>query len=161
MQSQPSTPSLHIVVQQSTGTLVSSSQSLTSSLLSSVSISTMAHRPWNNLGAVSMAAPLSQLPAHPEKWLPNFNPDADILVEEHINNFMLSVNLNGVTKEDGVVRLFPYTLQGVDGSRYFSLPSGSITSWNIFQEQFLTKFGDDRFIATLINDLSNLKIESR
>ena len=27
----------------------------------------------------------------------------------------------------------------------------------MFEEQFLTKFGDDRTTATLINDLSNLK----
>jgi hypothetical protein len=96
---------------------------------------------------------------HPEKWLPKFNPDAGIQADEHINNFMLSVNLKGVTEEDVVVRLFPYTLQGSAGSWYFSLPSGSITSWNIFQEQFLTKYGDDRSLATLINDLSNLRIE--
>jgi len=57
-----------------------------------------------------MPTPLSQLPAHLEKWLPKFNPDAGILVEEHIKNFKLSINLNGVTKEDVVVRLFLYTL---------------------------------------------------
>ena len=121
----------------------------------------MAQRPWNNPGVVTMPAPLSQLLAHPEKWLPKFNRDVGILVEEHINNFMLLINLNGVTEEDTVVRIFPYTLQGVAGSWYFSLPSGSITSWNIFQEQFLTKFGDHRSTTTLINDLSNLKTESR
>ena len=27
----------------------------------------------------------------------------------------------------------------------------------MFEEQFLTKYGDDRSLATLINDLSNLK----
>jgi len=63
-----------------------------------------------------MPAPLTQLLAHPEKWLPKFNLDIGILVEEHINNFMLSVNLNGVTEEAAVVRLFPYTLQGATGS---------------------------------------------
>lgn len=84
-----------------------------------------------------------------------------MLAEEHINNFMLSINLNGVINEDAVVRLFPYTLQGTTGSWYVSLPSGSITSWDIFQDQFLTKFGDDRSTATLINDLSNLRVESR
>ena len=50
-----------------------------------------------------MPAPLSQLPAHPKKWLPNFNPEADMLAEEHINNFILSINLNGVINEDAVV----------------------------------------------------------
>lgn len=101
------------------------------------------------------------LTTHPEKWLPKFNPDAGIQADEHINNFMLSVNLNAVTEEDLVVRIFPYTLQGAAWSWYFSLPSGSITSWNIFQEKFLTKFGDDRSTTMLINDLSNLKTESR
>lgn len=121
----------------------------------------MAQNPWNNPGAVSMPAPLSQLPAHPEKWLPKFNPETGMIAEEHINTFMLPINFNGVTNEDVVVKLFPYTLQGAAGSWYFSLPSGSITSWDIFKEQFLTKFGDDRSTATLINDLSNLKTKSR
>lgn len=94
----------------------------------------MAQTPWNNPGAALMPAPLSQLPAHLEKWMPKFNLEAGMLAEEHINNFMLSINLNGVTNEDVVIRLFPYTFQGVSRSWYFSLPSGSITSWDIFQE---------------------------
>jgi len=135
LQSQPSTPPLHIVVQQGIGTSTSSSQPLvTSSVLSSISSPTMAQRPWNHLRAVIMAAPLSQFLAHPEKWLPKFNPDTGILAKEHINNFMLLVNLKGVTEEDAVVRLFPYTFQGAAGPWYFSLPLGSIISWNIFQQ---------------------------
>jgi len=121
----------------------------------------MAQMPWNKPGAVLMPAPLSQIPAHPKKWLPKFNPEARMLVEEHINIFMLSINLNGVTNEDAVIRLFPYTLYGAAGSWYFSLPFGSITSWEIFQEQFLTKFGDARSTVTLINDPSNLRAESK
>lgn len=111
----------------------------------------MAQNPWNNIGAVNMPALLHPLPHSPEKWLHKFNPDVGTQAKEHINNFMLSVNLKGVTEEDVVVRLFPYTLQGSAGSWYFSLPFGSITSWNIFEEQFLTKYGDDRSLATLIN----------
>jgi len=121
----------------------------------------MAQRPWTNPGVDTTPTPLSQFPSHPEKWLPRFNPDIGILGDEHINNFMLSINLNGVTEEDVVIRIFKYTLQGAAGSWYFSLPLGSITSWNRSQEQFLTKFSDDRSTTTLINDLSNLKTESR
>lgn len=106
-----------------------------------------------------MPVPLSQLPDHPKKWLPKFNPEACMLAEEHINNFMLSINLNGVTNEDVIIRIFPYTLQGAARSWYFSLPSGPITSWDIFQEQFLTMFGDDKSTATLINDLCILRVE--
>ena len=121
----------------------------------------MAQNPWSSPGVVAMPATLNPFPAHPEKWIPKFNPDSGIEADEHINNFMLSVKLKGVTKEDVVVRIFPYTLQGSAGSWYFSLPSGSNTSQNIFQEQFLTKYDDDRSVATLINDLSNLRTKSK
>ena len=42
----------------------------------------------------------------------------------------------------------------------FSLLAGFIRNWDTFREIFLTKFGDDRTIASLINDLSNLKENS-
>jgi len=155
-------PSTTIPLQSSTIIVSSSSQLQRSSPpLFSTSISTMDQSPWNNPGAILMPAPLSPIPAHPEKWLPKFNLEAGMLAEEHINNFMLSINLNGVTNEDVVVRLFPYTLQGTAGSWYFSLSSGSITSWDIFHNQFLVKFGDDKSTATLINDLSNLKAQAK
>jgi hypothetical protein len=170
LQSQPSTPPLHIVVHQ--GLEASTSQPAHSSSLIpshtsgiptvvSTTVAIIMADPWTRPGAVNMPAPLHPLPDAPEKWLPKFNPDDGTQAEEHINNFMLAVNLKGVTEQDVVVRLFPYTLQGSAGSWYFSLPSGSITSWNTCQEQFLTKYGDDRSLATLINDLSNLRIEHR
>lgn len=140
LRSQPSTPPLQIIVHQpiatsstpsqTSGVIISSSSQPqgSSSSPSSVSSSAMAQNPWNNPGAVLMPAPLSQILTHPEKWLPKFNPEAGMLAEEHINNFMLSINLNGVVNEDAVVRLFPYTLQGTARSWYLSLPFGSITS---------------------------------
>ena len=73
---------------------------------------------------------------------------------------MLATNLKKVTEEEYVVILFPYTLIGSTGSWYFSLPAYSITRWNMFEEQFLAKFGDDRTTAMLINYLSNLKAKS-
>ena len=104
LQSEPSTRPLQIVIHETTGTLTSSSlPQATSSMLSSVSSSTMAQTPWNNLGEVLMPNPLSQLSGHLEKWLPKINPEAGMLAEEHINNFMLSINLNGVINEDVVV----------------------------------------------------------
>jgi len=170
LQSQPSTPPLHIVVHQELDTSTSQPAHSSTFLPShtsgiptviSTTVAIIMADPWTRSGAVNMPAPLHALPDAPEKWLPKFNPDDGTQAEEHINNFMLAVNLKGVTEQDVVVRLFPYTLQGSAGSWYFSLPSGSITSWNTCQEQFLTKYGDDRSLATLINDLSNLRIEHR
>ena len=170
LRSQPSTPPLHIVVHQGISTTasqatlsptISSPQSSGIPTVVTTIVASIMADPWTTLGAVNMPAPLHDLPDAPEKWLPKFNPDNGTQAEEHINNFMLAVNLKGVTEQDVVVRLFPYTLQGSAGSWYFSLPSGSITSWTTCQEQFLTKYGDDRSLATLINDLSNLRIEHR
>ena len=73
---------------------------------------------------------------------------------------MLAINLKEVVEEYCVVRLFPYTLIGSVGSWYFSLPARSITSWNTIEEKILAKFRDDRTIAMLINDLSNLKAKT-
>ena len=70
---------------------------------------------------------------------------------------MLSLNLNQVSHEDVVIKLFPYTFQGSARSWYFSPLAGSIRDWDTFQEVFLAKFGDDRTITSLINDISNLK----
>lgn len=58
----------------------------------------MAQRPWTNPGAIQMVGPLHPLPAHPEKWFPKFNPNDGLPTEEHINNFMLSININGVVE---------------------------------------------------------------
>ena len=125
MRSQPSTPPLHIVVHQGLGTLTSQpAHSATSFPSQTVGISTVVSSttavimvdPWTRPSAVNMPAPLHALPDAPEKWLPKFNPDDGTQAEEHINNFMLLVNLKGVTEEDVVVRLFPYTLQGSAGS---------------------------------------------
>ena len=143
VRSQPSTPLSHIVFHQGLATSTSqpaqplistpSETSGSSTVISSTIAITMAD-PWTRPRAVNMLAPMHALPDAPEKWLPKFNPDDGTQAEEHINNFMLVVNLKGVTEQDVVVRLFPYTLQGSAGSWYFSLPSGSITSWNVFQE---------------------------
>lgn len=96
------------MVHTGTGAISSSTQSPSTTATpppthTSTMVGNLPPRPWANLGAIRIPAPLSQLPAHPEKWLPKFNPDNGQLAKEHINNFMLSINLNGVIEEDAVV----------------------------------------------------------
>jgi hypothetical protein len=42
------------------------------------------------------------------------------------------------------VQLFPYTFEGKASTWYFSLPQGTITSWNDFETAFMKKFGEDK-----------------
>lgn len=157
-QSQPTSAIVINSVIWATSSIIQSSTTSTSYATSFVpSIPKIANKPWNNPGAIQMTPPLHPLPKHSERWLPKFNPDDGLPAEEHLHDFMLTINLSGDTKEDVVCRLFPYTFEGSAGSWYFSLPIGSITNWDMFEEHFLLKFGDYWTTATLINDLSNLK----
>jgi len=96
----------------------------------------MTNQLWTNHGDILVVNP-NALPENPEKWLPKYNPDDALPAKEHLNNFMLAMNLNGVAHEDVLIRLFPYTFQGSTGSWYFSLLAGSIRDWDNFQEVFL------------------------
>ena len=107
LRGQPSTPPLQIVIHQ--GSEASISQPIHSSDLIpshtagiptvvSTTVAIIMADPWTRPGAVNMPAPLHDLPDAPEKWLPKFNPDDGTQAEEHINNFMLEINLKGVTK---------------------------------------------------------------
>ena len=76
----------------------------------------MENRPWTNPRDVQLPGPLHPLSKNPERWLPKYNPDDDLLAEEHLHNFMFAMNLNAISEEDCVVRLFMYTFQGSAGS---------------------------------------------
>lgn len=93
-----------------------------------------------------------------KKILPIFNPDENQPAEEHLKQFKMKVRLMNVRHEDVICRLFPFTFIGKAFAWYFSLPSGSIHNWNMFEEVFLKKYGDDKTPADLVMDLSHMKI---
>ena len=71
---------------------------------------------------------------------------------------MLSMNIMNVQHEDVACRLSCLTLQGKASSLFFNLPSGSITSWQQFENAFIIRFGDDKTSRTLLLELSRLRI---
>ena len=64
---------------------------------------------WLTINPLAIPGPQNPLPKHPEKLLPKFDPDKDILPEYHIKQFMLTLNLMKVQHEDVVCRLFFFT----------------------------------------------------
>ena len=68
------------------------------------------------------------LPKHPDKLLPKFDPDDKGLAENHIDKFILVVQTMNFQHEDVVCQLFPLTFEGKDAVWYFSLTQGFITS---------------------------------
>ena len=56
---------------------------------------------------------------------------------------MNALNLVNVGHEDVICRLFPYTLEGKATKCFFNLALKSITSWQKFEEEFITQFSDE------------------
>ena len=92
---------------------------------------------WLTINAIAIPGPQYPLPKHLEKLFPKFDHDDDILLQNHINKFMLSMNIMNVQHEDVACKLFCLTLQGMASSWFFNLPSGSITSWQQFKNAFI------------------------
>ena len=70
------------------------------------------NRPWLVVDAIAVSGAHHPLPKHPEKLLPKFDLDNDVLQEDHIKQFMLSLRLMNVEHDDVVCRLFSYTFVG-------------------------------------------------
>ena len=69
-----------------------------------------------------MATPLHNLPSHPKKSLPKFDPTEGIDVDDHLQKKIVSLEvLSVVEHEDVICRLFPHTLKGKAASWYFGL----------------------------------------
>ena len=67
------------------------------------------NQPWLVVDAIAIPHAQHPLPKHPDKHLPKFNPDNDVLPKDHIKRFMFSLRLVNVEREYVVCRLFPYT----------------------------------------------------
>lgn len=70
-----------------------------------------ANQPWLTIDAISIPISPNGLPRSLEKLLPKLDPDKDILPDDHIKQFMLTLRIMNVQHEDVVCRLFPYTFQ--------------------------------------------------
>ena len=55
-----------------------------------------ANQPWLTINALDIPRPQNPLPKHPEKLFPKFDPNKDILPDDHIKQLMLSLKLNNV-----------------------------------------------------------------
>ena len=71
------------------------------------------------------------------------------------------MNIMNVQHEDVACRLLYFTLQGKASSWFFNLPSGSITSWQPFENAFITQFDDNKTLATFFLELSRLIINKK
>jgi hypothetical protein len=93
------------------------------------------------------------LPRHPKKMLPKYDPETSGLPKYHINKFILVIRLMNVQHEDVVCRIFPYTFEKSSSTWCFNLPVGSITSWTKFQKDFLDKFVEETTTGALMAEL--------
>jgi hypothetical protein len=111
------------------------------------------NQPWLAGDAVAIPGRAHNLPRHPKKLLPKYDPETSGLPEDHIKKFILTIRLMNVQHEDVVCRLFPYTFENSASTWYFNLIVGSITSWTKFQKDFLEKFAEETTMGALMDEL--------
>jgi hypothetical protein len=119
------------------------------------------YQPWLVLDVVIVPGIVHDMPRHPENVLPKFDPDRKDLVEYHIKKFLLSVRLQSIRHEDVICRLFPLTFENISSTWFFSLEEASITIWRMFETILLRKFGENKTLATLVLELSRVKMDSK
>ncbi|KAK8926414.1 hypothetical protein KSP39_PZI018814 [Platanthera zijinensis] len=76
----------------------------------------------------------------------------------HIANFLEicdTFKINGVSDDAIRLRLFPFSLRTKAKQWLSSLPRGSITTWNILTEKFLSRYFPPAKIANLRNDITS------
>jgi hypothetical protein len=121
----------------------------------------VSNQPWLSTDAIIVLGAQHPLPNHLEKLLPKFDPNYDVLPEDHIKQFMLSLRLLNVEHTDVMCKLFPYIFQGKASTWFFSLASSSINSWKQFDKTFMTQFGDDKTEGILFLELSRINISKK
>jgi hypothetical protein len=116
---------------------------------------------WLAIYALEIPGQVHNLPRHPEKLLPKFDPETYGFPEDHIKKFILAIKLMNVQHEDVVCRIFPYTFENSASTWYFKLPIGSITSWTKFQKEFLDKFAEETTTRDLMVELFAATMSSK
>ena len=86
----------------------------------------VAYKPWLNIDVIVIPGLTHPLPEKPQKFLPKYDHDDDVLPKHHIKQFMDALKLMNLEHEDVVCRFFPHTLQGKATKWFFNLAPGSI-----------------------------------
>jgi hypothetical protein len=102
------------------------------------------NQPWLAKDSLAILGRVHNLPRHPEKLIPKFDPETSGLPEDHIKKFILAIRLINV-----------------GSTWYFNLLVGSITSWMKFQKDFLDKFAEETTTRDLMAELFTATMSSK
>jgi hypothetical protein len=116
---------------------------------------------WLAKDSLAILRRVHNLPRHPEKLLPKFDPETSGLPEDHVKKFILAIRPMNVEHEDVVCKIFPYTFENSASTWYFNFPVGSITSWTKFQKDFLDKFVEKTTTRALMVELFVITMSSK
>jgi hypothetical protein len=111
------------------------------------------NHPWLAGDVVAIPGRVHNLPRHPEKMLPKYDPKTSGLPKDHIKKFILVIKLMNVQHEDVICRIFSYTFENSASTWHFNFLVGSITSWTKFQKDFLDKFAEETTTGALMAEL--------
>lgn len=116
---------------------------------------------WMAQSPLGLCYPLHDMPRHPEKHLPKFDPEKGMLAEDHISNFYLALQIMRVQSDDVACQIIPHTLENKATTWYFSLPVASIFSLEKFRHTFLQNVLEDKTPSMILTELTNFKCQKK
>jgi hypothetical protein len=88
---------------------------------------------------------------------PKFTGEGDLTATEHINFFDQFVDILGIEHEDVYSRLFVQTFEGQVRAWFWSLPPGSILSYDALEDSFLRQWGERKDHLYYLTEFGSLK----
>jgi hypothetical protein len=76
---------------------------------------------WLVLDIVVIPGQLHDMPKHPEKFLPKFDPNKKYFAEDHVKKFISAIRLQNVRHEDVVCHFFSHTFENKSSTWILSL----------------------------------------
>jgi hypothetical protein len=90
-------------------------------------------------------------------YLPRFNGEGEVIVEEHLNSFYSFVDKFNVEHANVWMRLFVQSLDGEARKWFRSLPPNSIVDIDALDDTFLRHWGDKKDCLYYITEFGALK----
>jgi hypothetical protein len=100
-----------------------------------------------------------QLLTFPQGLLPTFSGDGSIDPKKHVEIFLSLCEIHLVEHDDVMVRLFLQTLTDQDHEWYMSLPINSISTFDDFEDMFLTMYVPPKAYHTLRTKFTQIRLK--
>lgn len=102
--------------------------------------SSMAYFNQDHMPLGTIPGGIHDFPRNPDKFCSKFYYLGGRMANEHIEAFKDAVVRNNIEHQDVLYRIFPYSLGKNEYNWYLTLPTNSISGWDVLEKSFIDQF---------------------